>query len=336
MRRSATLAGILAAIFAVMVAIAQPIDALGLFTSTRTATGNTFATASLAAPTSLAATPTGSSITLSWTATSSAFVTGYKVLRATASGGPFTAIGQVTPRTTVVYTDSTATAGVTYYYVVQAYYQNWVSPNSNQTSASTCTIALIQKATGGGSADSFSATFAATPTVGNMLIAVAGTRINGTMTAPAGWATAINEADTPAPEAAIFYKIAGASEPKTVTVTTDANGNGNGIHLFEYRCLTTLDQVSSDRGSSKAVSSGSVTTTRPSSLMITGLVTRQGSDLTGWTNGFTEQTDFTQGAGGALTVFAAADLIASSAATYSTTATSAQAGLWRGQIVAFH
>ena len=65
-------------------------------------------------------------------------------------------------------------------------------------------------------------------------------------------------------------------------------------------------------------------------------MTRQGSDLTGWTNGFTEQTDFTQGAGGALTVFAAADRIVSSAGTYSTTATSAQSGQWRGQIVAFH
>ncbi len=335
MKRLGALSGIVAAILAVTVAIAQPIDALGLFTSTRTVPANAFTTGSLAAPTSLAASPSGASIALSWSATVSAFATGYKVLRATASGGPFTAIGQVTPRTTVAYTDSTATAGITYYYVVQAYYQSWVSPNSNQASASTCTIALIQTATGGGSAASFSATFAATPTVGNMLIAVAGTRINGTMTAPAGWATAINEAANPAPQAAIFYKLAGPSEPTTVTVTTDATGNGNGIHLFEYRCLTTLDQVSSDHASSKAVASGSVTTTRPSSLIIAGLVARQGSDLTGWTNGFMEQTDFTQGAGGAVTVFAAADRIASPG-TYSTTATSAQAGLWRGQIVAFH
>ena len=95
-------------------------------------------------------------------------------------------------------------------------------------------------------AGSFSATFTATPTAGNMLIAIAGTRINGTMTAPAGWSTAINETATPAPQAAIFYKLAGASEPTTVTVTTDATGNGNGIHLFEYRCVTTLDLASSD------------------------------------------------------------------------------------------
>ena len=195
---------------------------------------------------------------------------------------------------------------------------------------------LIQKTTGGGTASSFSATFAATPTAGNLLIAVAGTRINGTMTAPAGWSTAINQTATPAPQAAIFYKLAGASEPTTVTVTTDATGNGNGIHLYEYRCVTTLDLVSSATGSSKSVSSGSVTTTQPNSLLIAGLVARQGVSLTSWTNGFTEQNDFTQGAGGAVTVFAAGDRIVSSAGTYSTTAISDASGQWRGQIVAFH
>ncbi len=279
MKRSATLVGILGAILAATVAIAQPIDALGLFTSTQTVPANSFTTGSLAAPTSLAATPSGSSIALSWSATTSAYATGYNVLRATTSGGPYSAIGQVTPRTTVAYTDSTASAGVTYYYVVQAYYQSWASPNSNQANATTCTIALIQRTTGGGSAGSFSATFAATPTSGNLLIAIAGTRINGTMTAPAGWSTAINQTATPAPQAAVFYKLAGASEPTTVTVTTDATGNGNGIHLYEYRCVTTFDLASSATGSSKSVSSGSVTTAQPNSLIIAGLVARQGSDL---------------------------------------------------------
>lgn len=93
-------------------------------------------TASLAAPTSLAF--AGSA--LSWTATSSTFASGTRVYRSTVSGGPYSQIAQVTPRTTTTYTDSPG-AG-TFYYVVAAYYSgngaSWTSANSNQVAKATC------------------------------------------------------------------------------------------------------------------------------------------------------------------------------------------------------
>ena len=55
------------------------------------------------------------------------------MLRGTASGGPYSQIAEVTPRTTTTYTDSPADG--TYYYVLRAFYQSWESVNSNEASA---------------------------------------------------------------------------------------------------------------------------------------------------------------------------------------------------------
>ena len=56
------------------------------------------------------------------------------MLRGSTAGGPYTQIAELTPRTTVAYTDNPA-AG-TYYYIVRGFYQNWESVNSNEASAS--------------------------------------------------------------------------------------------------------------------------------------------------------------------------------------------------------
>ena len=112
------------------------VDALSI--STASCGANTFNTDTLAAPTGPSATG-GANVALSWTATTSTYASGYHVLRGTVSGGPYSQIAQVTPRTTTTYTDS-ASSG-TYYYVVRTYYQNWESANSSEASAtvrSTC------------------------------------------------------------------------------------------------------------------------------------------------------------------------------------------------------
>jgi hypothetical protein len=90
-------------------------------------------TATLSAPTSLTATG-GLSVVLGWSITASSYATGYDVLRATASGGPYTKIATVTPRTASSYTDAPPLPG-TYYYVLQSVYQSWRSVNSNEKSA---------------------------------------------------------------------------------------------------------------------------------------------------------------------------------------------------------
>jgi hypothetical protein len=64
---------------------------------------------------------------LSWTASTTPNVT-YNVYRATASAGPFTTPLNTTPVTGTTYTDTTVTAGLTYYYEVTA-----VDPNNNQS-----------------------------------------------------------------------------------------------------------------------------------------------------------------------------------------------------------
>ncbi len=94
-------------------------------------------------PSGLAATG-GTSASLTWTATPDTYATGYDVERATVSGGPYTLVATVTPRTTVSTTDAPAASG-TYYYVLQSYFQSWTSVVSNQATA---VIALAATSTG--------------------------------------------------------------------------------------------------------------------------------------------------------------------------------------------
>ena len=82
-------------------------------------------------PASVVATPGCNSVSLTWNAASGA--TGYKVKRATVSGGPFTTTFG-TPAATS-YLDTTALNGTTYYYVVAATNFNGDSADSSQVSA---------------------------------------------------------------------------------------------------------------------------------------------------------------------------------------------------------
>ncbi|MEJ0099078.1 MAG: fibronectin type III domain-containing protein [Pseudomonadota bacterium] len=82
------------------------------------------------APTNVAATVGDKSVSLSWTASTSA--TSYLVKRATTSGGQYTQIATVTMTS---YVDSPLTNGTTYYYVVSAVNTLGESPNSTQVSA---------------------------------------------------------------------------------------------------------------------------------------------------------------------------------------------------------
>lgn len=94
-----------------------------------------------AVPTGLTATASGSTINLSWTA-STGTPAGYFVSRSTVSGGPYTQIANVTSGTS--YAD-TGLANGTYYYVVAAYNSAGTSANSTQASATvstTCSINL--------------------------------------------------------------------------------------------------------------------------------------------------------------------------------------------------
>lgn len=94
------------------------------------------ATTAPLAPMGLAATGGGGQVVLSWSAGSGA--TGYAVFRSTVSGSGYTLIG-TTP--SLSFTDGTASAGTTYYYVVQAANGAGVSGNSVEASAETASPA---------------------------------------------------------------------------------------------------------------------------------------------------------------------------------------------------
>lgn len=64
-------------------------------------------------------TTTSHSVDLSWTASTTSTVSGYKVYRSTTSGGPYTNLN-ANPVTSTIYTDQNVTSGATYFYVVTA------------------------------------------------------------------------------------------------------------------------------------------------------------------------------------------------------------------------
>jgi hypothetical protein len=125
------LAAILAPVLGAATGLAEP--SLARLTDAATVSASVSAD-TLDPPTSLAATG-GSSVGLSWTATVDAYASGYAVLRGTASGGPYSQVGSVSPRTATSTTDAPAASG-TYFYVLRSVFQNWTSANSNQASAS--------------------------------------------------------------------------------------------------------------------------------------------------------------------------------------------------------
>ncbi len=105
---------------------------LALFSDPAPVAANAFTTDVLNPPTGLTSIG-GHGIALSWTATGDTYADGYRVLRATSSGGAYTHVTELTPRTNVSYLDAPGPG--TFYYVVRAFRVNWESANSSEASA---------------------------------------------------------------------------------------------------------------------------------------------------------------------------------------------------------
>lgn len=122
-----------------------------VFVESAAVVNNSFRTATLVPPTGVTAQTTGTSVTVSWTATVSDIATGYRVLRASAAGGPYTQVAQVAGRSTTIYTEAPGTG--TFYYVVRSYYAangaDWFSPNSSQVTATVAPQPYVFKSTTG-------------------------------------------------------------------------------------------------------------------------------------------------------------------------------------------
>jgi hypothetical protein len=104
----------------------------GTFSGTVSLTSN--ATNSPSAESLLGAGVLTHSVSLTWTASTSTGVTGYNVYRGTVSGGPYSKLNaSLVSRTS--YTDSTVSAGQTYYYVTTAVTSTTQNRYSNQVTA---------------------------------------------------------------------------------------------------------------------------------------------------------------------------------------------------------
>jgi hypothetical protein len=277
------------ALAAGVIVLAGATTAAALYT-TSAGTSGLLTTASLAAPGNLQAGGTAV-VTLSWTATTSTFATGTRILRSTTPGGPYAAIADVTPRTTTTYQDGTVFGGPTYYYVVQAYHRNWTSPQSTQVSRSVSPhrqeANLCHDTTG-----ETSVALPSAPIAGNLLVAVVATYQPSAITAPLGWTREPLVTIPHSPQQAVFYKEADGGSDQTVKFGHVFVGNGAaGVWLFEFSGVpTTLaGSTGSSSGSGNAVGSGSVTVNQAYSLVfaaITSATTSSGS-FTDWTAGYT-------------------------------------------------
>jgi hypothetical protein len=121
------------AIAAVLVAAAAATAPVTLARLTDQAASTlSLSTDTLAPPTSLAASGTTTTASLTWTRSSDAYAAGYDVLRSTTSGSGYALVKTVTPGSATATTD--APGNGTFYYVLRSSFQNWRSVNSNQAS----------------------------------------------------------------------------------------------------------------------------------------------------------------------------------------------------------
>lgn len=113
--------------------------ALARFTDVTSVGSNTLATATLQPPTDLATDPgcdlvlVEPKVDLTWTASVSERGDGYKVIRSTTSGGPYTEVGSVLDLLTTSFTDLNVNLDTTYYYVVDTFFENWTARSAEVT-----------------------------------------------------------------------------------------------------------------------------------------------------------------------------------------------------------
>jgi hypothetical protein len=198
---------------------------------------------------------------------------------------------------------------------------------------------LVEKESAGAGGTSgtrtVSCSFGEAPAAGNFIIAIACADANTTINQPSGWSTAINQSGSLSQ--AIFYKVAGSSESKTVTVTTSGNAV-LGLQIYNYQNIipvSPVDGTNSNTGSGSSITSGTVTTTQANDLIIVGVVLRTSATFSNWQNSFSEWVDCTVGSSWRVRTIAGADRFVDATGTYSTTATATYSSSWRAQIVAF-
>lgn len=328
----------LGALIAVVVVLTGATTAAALYTTSGGASG-LLTTASLAAPTGLSANGTAV-VTLSWTATASTFATGTRILRSTTPGGPYAPIAEVTPRTATTYQDGAVFGGRTYYYVVQAYFRNWTSPQSDpasvavesyRQSATACQVSAIETTT--------TAVFPDDPTAGNLLVAVGSTYGSSVITMTPDWTPVFIDLPLGSPQQAVFYKVATGAADKTVDVYHVGISGAAGVQVYEFAGVpaSPLGTPGSSSGTGTALSSGSVAVALPHTLVLAAIAHRTTSTtlFNNWTANFAVSSIHCIGGLSTDATFGLAWRTTTTAGTYDVQATAPDSGAWVGHIVAF-
>lgn len=263
-------------------AVFAPEHSGGVFTDTAGLASNTFATGTLAAPTTLTASASGSSIVLGWTATTTTGATGHRVYRATSGSGPFTQIAELTPRTNTTHSDSPGTG--TWFYEVRAYVGGWESSSSNQASGTVAppptsgTISLVASAQGSAGTGVTTLTVAkpAGTSAGDLMVASIAVRPSTvTITAPSGW-TLVRRTDNTSGNThglAVYYRVAGSSEGASYSWTVSSSSTGSVGGILSFRGVDVSSPVDAENGQTTANSlshaAPSLTTTVANTMMVT-------------------------------------------------------------------
>ncbi len=173
-----------------------------------------------AAPTGVSATAVApTEIALSWNAVTGA--TGYVVLRATSSGGPFTSVGTTTSTS---FTNTGLSANTTYYYVVQATDAAGNSANSATVSATTQLSAPTGLVATGKEESEIDLTWTAVP--GATSYVILRSLLSGGPYTQVGTSTTTSFANTGCPEETTFYYVV---EAVSGGVTGPSSAQASGI-----------------------------------------------------------------------------------------------------------
>ena len=180
--------------------------------------------------------------------------------------------------------------------------------------------------------------FSSAPAANDLLVAICSAASTVTLTAPTGFSTAINQSQSASQ--AIFYKIATGTEGTGAFTCSSSSSTKMALQIYEYSGInptTPLDSTPGySTGTSATASSGSITTSDATDLLLAGVtVLSSSSSPSGWTSSFVQENSATDGAGNPKAAYGGADYNTTASGTYSTTASVGNA-FWIGEIVAFN
>lgn len=257
------------------------------------------------APTGLTATAVSSSqINLSWPDVTNE--TGYKIERKTGSGGTYAQIA-TTGANVTTYNNSGLTSSTTYFYRVRATSAAGDSGYSPEASAITLSNPPAFRSASSGAAASGTLTIGkpAGTSQGDVMVAAVAVRPSSATISASGWTLVrrVDNASGNSNSLAIYYKVAGASEPTTYSFTFNTSaGAAGGIRAFTGVDLTTPIDIDGGQATPSGLNhtAPSVTTRFANDLVVTSHCIASSASFTppsGMTEAF-DKASGTTGSGG--------------------------------------